>query len=219
MVEEEETQYSLTDLQLERLNERLALYSTLTADFPISLGLHTSKVEKNTTDLSMTYGELVVSTQEFMSFAEVLELSKERFGLQPGGIFADLGSVTCTQGTGKAVLAAALLHPFQRCIGVELLPGLHAHAESLRDTYMKSSGNVPLDFVCASFFDYDWTAASFIFVNATCFNKAMRERLASRIRSPALVFSVTYTMPGLQVAARLERQMSWGCATLFLHVV
>ena len=96
MDEEEETPYSLTDLQLERLNERLALYSTLTADFPISLGLQTSKAERHTVDSSLTYGELVVSTQDFMSFAEVLELSKERFGLQPGGIFVDLGSVSFT---------------------------------------------------------------------------------------------------------------------------
>jgi hypothetical protein len=39
---------------------------------------------------------------------------------QAGGVFYDLGS-----GTGKVVLAAALLHSFSACCGIELLAGLH----------------------------------------------------------------------------------------------
>jgi len=93
---EEETTYTLSPTQQERLNERLALYTTLTADFPISLGYSLSKAEKNSLDASLTYGELVSYTQDFMSFAEVLELSKDHFGLQPGGTFLDLGCVTPT---------------------------------------------------------------------------------------------------------------------------
>lgn len=37
-----------------------------------------------------------------------------------GGVFYDLGS-----GAGKGVIAASLLHPFERCCGIELLDSLH----------------------------------------------------------------------------------------------
>lgn len=93
---EDETTYTLSPSQQERLNERLVLYTALTADFPISLGYSLSKAEKNSEDASLTYGELVRSTQDFLSFAEVLELSKDRFGLQSGGTFIDLGCVSDT---------------------------------------------------------------------------------------------------------------------------
>lgn len=38
----------------------------------------------------------------------------------PGGAFYDLGS-----GTGKAVLAAALLHDFDECKGIEIADSLY----------------------------------------------------------------------------------------------
>ena len=43
-----------------------------------------------------------------------------------GGVFYDIGS-----GTGKVLVAAALLHRFDRCVGVEILPELHAKALQL----------------------------------------------------------------------------------------
>lgn len=117
------------------------------------------------------------------------------------------------------MLAAALLHPFQRCWGVELLPGLHAAAQRLKAAYVRSGGSVDLEFVCGSFLECDWPAASFLFVNAACFNKALRQRLVYKMRSPALICSVTYPLPGVQVVATLERSMSWGSATLFLQLL
>jgi len=39
---------------------------------------------------------------------------------EAGGVFYDLGS-----GAGKGVLAASLLHPFDKCCGIELLESLH----------------------------------------------------------------------------------------------
>jgi hypothetical protein len=44
----------------------------------------------------------------------------------PGGIFYDLGS-----GTGKAVFAARFVCDFARCIGIEILDGLHKQAASI----------------------------------------------------------------------------------------
>ena len=45
-------------------------------------------------------------------------------------VFLDVGS-----GIGKPVFAAALLRPWLRCVGVELLEGLHLEALSLREAW------------------------------------------------------------------------------------
>ena len=47
-----------------------------------------------------------------------------------GGIFYDLGS-----GTGKAVIAAALMHNFAVCCGIELLEGLHTISLEIQNEY------------------------------------------------------------------------------------
>ena len=43
----------------------------------------------------------------------IIEYLKHSFDLQPGN-FYDLGS-----GSGKGVLAASLIYPFDKCIGIE----------------------------------------------------------------------------------------------------
>jgi len=52
----------------------------------------------------------------------MFDLIKNKFGgmQEAGGVFYDLGS-----GAGKGVLAASLLHPFDKCCGIELLESLH----------------------------------------------------------------------------------------------
>jgi hypothetical protein len=54
---------------------------------------------------------------------------KKKFNLlqEPGGIFYDLGS-----GAGKGVIAASLLHPFDRCTGIEFLESLHKMSLELK---------------------------------------------------------------------------------------
>jgi hypothetical protein len=47
-----------------------------------------------------------------------------------GAVFYDLGS-----GTGKVVLAAALLHDFSTCCGIELLSGLHSVARTYKQSW------------------------------------------------------------------------------------
>lgn len=80
----------------------------------------TSKKERQTKNLSsqnLTYGEV-----KYSSIAEIFEQIKEEYSVftKPGGIFVDLGS-----GTGKGVIAGALMHEFEECIGVEILDDLY----------------------------------------------------------------------------------------------
>lgn len=64
------------------------------------------------TQSTLTYGEV-----DFISLGEIFYTIRERYGGIPsGGVFYDLG-----HGTGKGVLAAALLHNFDSVRGIEIL--------------------------------------------------------------------------------------------------
>ena len=54
----------------------------------------------------------------------------EGFLQSKGGLFYDLGS-----GTGKPVAAAAVLHNFDVCIGIEILEGLHNASMEILHAY------------------------------------------------------------------------------------
>ena len=47
-----------------------------------------------------------------------------------GGIFYDLGA-----GVGKPIFAAAILHHFDYCCGIEVLEGLYTSSEQLLNVY------------------------------------------------------------------------------------
>lgn len=94
-----------------------------------SATVHTGKRRRQCSDKSLLYGETY-----FVPFARVLRTVREKYGgLQNSGeTFIDIGS-----GTGKATIAAALLHPFgwKRCIGVEILRPLHEIAGTVLEKY------------------------------------------------------------------------------------
>ena len=50
--------------------------------------------------------------------------------MKPGGVFVDLGS-----GSGKGILAAALTHNFDKCVGIEILDSLAKLSYSLIKHY------------------------------------------------------------------------------------
>lgn len=107
----------------------------------------------------LTYGEM-----PFVTFAAILATIEPK----PDTIFYDLGS-----GTGKIVIAAALLHNFKACHGVELLPSLYAYSET-RKAAAKKLTEAPdffnadtIYFHKADYCDYDFSDADVIYVNAT----------------------------------------------------
>lgn len=66
----------------------------------------------------------------------MITLAKKRYDFpEQGGIFIDLGS-----GTGKAMLAAALTHKFDKVEGIECIKALYDEAEKLRVGYEFKSG-------------------------------------------------------------------------------
>jgi hypothetical protein len=71
---------------------------------------------------SLIYGEV-----DYHSFYRVLR----KINPPAGGTFYDLGS-----GTGKAVFAARLTCDFDRCLGIEILEGLHKQATVVANRYI-----------------------------------------------------------------------------------
>ena len=93
------------------------------------IGLQTSKVDRaalnDYENRTLIYGEAT-----FDNIAEIFENIRSVWGPIPPGNFYDLGS-----GLGKICLSAALLHPFDAWIGVEILQGLYNHSIALADTF------------------------------------------------------------------------------------
>lgn len=127
------------------------------------------------TDMTLTYGEI-----DFCSFADIIHKVKYEYnGLVGGEMFCDLGS-----GSGKAVFAAALLHNFKRCAGVEILPSLYAFAKQCKEMWIGSIADchrAEIEFFEGSLFDMsllDWRNTDFLFANSTCFSQEMMSSLS-----------------------------------------
>ena len=111
------------------MEQWLSIYEDTTSSFPTRVGKNVSKKERETfqiLDSTLVYGEI-----EMKSLALALLKIKFKYGLpnvghsptqgimqRDDGIFVDLGS-----GTGKAVVAAAIVHNFEMSYGIEVLEG------------------------------------------------------------------------------------------------
>lgn len=82
---------------------------------------------------------LVYAELDIASMHSILNLLRSQYGpLFVGqGVFVDLGS-----GVGKAAVAAALLHPFQKVVGIEYLAPLHAVASDVQGKFAAAAATV-----------------------------------------------------------------------------
>lgn len=73
------------------------------------------------------------------------------------------------------MVAAACIHPFAACCGVELLPGLHAAALSRSELWERSVGSPAIRFECGNLLEdqTEWLHADIIFANSHCFDEEM----------------------------------------------
>lgn len=132
-LEIEEVSDAMASIDMIYVTEQEKIYNDIMKAYPLSMGKASSKKEREDLCLqkvsTLIYGEI-----EFTAFAIVIQKIIHIYGkadvgssgpmgiLQSkGGLFYDLGS-----GTGKAVIAAACLHSFDSCIGIEILEGLHS---------------------------------------------------------------------------------------------
>ena len=196
------------------IGRQLLRFDAITADMPTTRGSAVAKQDRNqlgVSDASFIYGEI-----SFQSFAEVFELVKSRHGgLPANGVFYDLGS-----GTGKAVVAAALLHEFEYCRGIELLEGLFQASLELKTAYEQEGGGPRVEFIHGDLLTYDWSDASCLFVNSTCFSEQLMRHIAHAWVHPgtiAITSSKNLKSPQWRVLEVIHRPMSWGGATLYVQ--
>ena len=137
------------------------------------------------------------------------------------------------------MVGAALIYPFSKCCGIEYLQKLHILAEKIRDNYeakfeflmknypeyFETFKKIPeLEIKNGDFLIEDWSDASFVFANSTCFTPELMQALAIKAEElkPGSFF-VTFTkkLPGLsdnwELRAGFRRLMSWGIATVYIH--
>ena len=210
----QENAYKLTAEETETIARLLETYNGITEQFPVSLGQAESKKERDSlqdaNDSSLVYGEI-----DFVSFAEIFATIKSRYNFPQDGMFYDLGS-----GVGKAVIAAALLHPFQECIGIEKLGSLHDAAVRLKDQYSALSLPTKVSFYNTDIFEYDWSDASFLFANSTCFDFEMMARIGNIPVKPGTL-GVSFTKPFYReewkILESIKKPMSWGPATVYIQ--
>jgi SAM-dependent methyltransferase len=202
-------------------NESNSTFNDLFVDTPLEVGKSLSKNEREEHNLSdeksLIYGEV-----EYKSFYKILR----KINAKPGLTFYDLGS-----GTGKAVFAARLTHDFARCIGIEILSGLHNQAFHITQRYnegfrhlLDSSQRQHAAVYKGSLLEYNWADGDVVFANSTCFDDSLMNamsKMAQQLKPGAIVVTFTRGLTNIEgVFELLEKKrekMSWGPATVFIH--
>eukprot|EP00943_MAST-04B_sp_MAST-4B-sp1_P005867 g5867.t1 len=215
------TFHDLGRLTLESIPKRFQLYELLVKDHPTSAGKNASTSERLQTNdqrSTLVYGEI-----SFNSFAVAMEKVINKYGglQESGGIFYDIGS-----GTGKPALAAALLHDFDEVKGIEILDGLFKISLELQNVWEKKvvpllsdkKAQTRVKFIKGDATVLDWSDATCVFANSTCFDDNLMKRLAEKADAcPIGTFFITFTrkLPSdnWEVLEHESHPMSWGHAT------
>eukprot|EP01041_Mallomonas_annulata_P007443 gene7443-15223_t len=228
----------LAQIDLNAVKASQAIYDDLVSSFPTSVGKASSKKERE--DLKLNSSTLVYGEISFEAFGITFEKIKKIYGrpnvgssgpngfMQTrGGIFYDLGS-----GTGKPVVAAAILNNFDICYGIEILEGLHTISLEMHTEYnargkprLNRDIQTELSFLRGDILNMsvrDWRDGDVVFANSTCFDDALMADIAhTAVAMKRGAFFITFTkrLPSTEFAV-LEyemHQMSWGGATVYIH--
>ena len=170
---------------------------------------------------NLIYGEITNLTPFSFIFGFLSDRKEVLWGDETR-VFVDLGS-----GTGRPVIAAALLHTFELCIGIEFVPDLFKASLRIKSLYENllisshdSSPSAPkVDFLCGSFLNkevYNWVEnGDVIFINSTCFDTPLMETigsLASQMKRSSVVITLSYKLPvtaGFTLLMEERFEMSW----------
>jgi Histone methylation protein DOT1 len=147
---------------------------------------------------SLTYGEFDVHALAYLleEAKIILKSSLLSRSVWEDCVFTDLGS-----GTGRMVLAAAALHPWRLCRGIEVLPGIHTTAVAMaqrrdativngpeEDEYARKQPGACFESaveLCCGSFDDDaiyFGDSDFIFSFSTCMNGPTMDLMGRAIR-------------------------------------
>ncbi|KTC94544.1 hypothetical protein [Legionella erythra] len=162
--------------------------------------------------LEYVYGEI-----DFEPFIALLSLCR----ITAHTVFYDLGS-----GSGKAVLACAMVYSPKRSCGIELFTPLHEAAEQRRlqlqawpDYALKATC---IEFKQADFLETDLKEADLIFINSTAFFGdywRLIIRHLEQLKPGTQVVSTSKPLDSsaFNVQKTTSLQMSWGAVTAYLQ--
>ncbi|KTC73905.1 Histone methylation protein DOT1 [Legionella birminghamensis] len=176
-------------------------------------GFHLSKQARADNDSpEYVYGEI-----EFQSLIALLSLCDPG----PQTCFYDLGS-----GTGKAVIASAMVFPVKKSCGIELFESLHNCAlqqqRKLEQTPAYNKQIASIHFENKDIFTADFSDATLVYINATAFFGERWERLSHLLESIAAQSLVLSTSKPLQsplftLLRTVKVQMNWGEVSVFIQ--
>lgn len=211
--------------ELIEYREVIELFDELYDEYPISYGKSVSRKERESSEYhsaTLVYGEI-----KFLPFAkQIRKLYEYGFPEGGGGVFVDIGC-----GTGKPVFAAALLHDFDCCIGIEILEGLtgvctkvlNNWKRAVRHKCSRQKFNMDIRFIHGDATCIDWWSdADVVFANSTCFDDDLMTKLANRadlLKPGAFFITTTKRLPSEQFVLLETTKMpeTWGRATTFIH--
>ena len=212
----------------DELNNLEDIFEHIYEDVPGHVAKMNSRKERETTGLnvpSLTYGEIL-----FRPFAEVMYKLYDYGFPKPDPEarthkFVDLGS-----GSGRPVFAAALCHPFDNCVGYEILEGLSEVANNLKNhwenevkaTAPEYAQSTEFEFVHGDLLEMSWSDADVVFMNSTCFDDELLAKIQPMIdQMQKGTFVITTTKPLKsylwQVIEKNRFEEAWGAATVFIH--
>ena len=163
------------------------------------VGKELSNIERKkkelTTDKSLNYGEI-----DYYAFYDSIAILKQ-FGIKKTNdmIFYDLGS-----GTGKALVAARLIHDFSKIHGIEIMESLYNEGNKCIEEFnnkiltalnLNTSSNL-ITSELGSLLDIDWSDGDIVYCNSTAFDQNLMElfsQKASCMKSNSIL--ITYTKP------------------------
>jgi len=143
--------------------------------------------------------------------------------LQAGEVFYDLGC-----GVGKPVIAGALLKPFGKCIGVELLPGLYKRACEIKQRFDKEfkptieGHRADISFINKDLLDVDISSGDVFYLAATCFNDNLIEAITKKTKdvkvgSRFMMLSKQIHDRSLFLQWASVKKMGWGDEILYIY--
>ena len=192
------------------INKHLVYFQHLFSDIDGFLLSRQSRALNNA--IEYTYGEI-----DFISFTALLSMAKPDCNT----VFYDLGS-----GTGKAVLACAMVFNVKKSCGIELFNLLHQTALKQQHRLQKLPDYVDktnvLYFINADFLHVDLSDATLIFINATAFfgetwvavNQHLKQMPTGTI---IITTSKRLFADAFSVIKVTSVQMSWGIVYAYIQ--
>ena len=161
----------------------------------------------------MLYGEL-----PFETWRKIVEFANPK----QEATFYDLGS-----GTGRVVIQSHLLFNFKKCVGVELLDGLHDKALEVRDLFnQKIKPQVSehlagreMDFQKANIFDADLHDADLILMNHPFKDGEdfirLEQKFLNELKPGTKIVTIIRALknPGFKYLGKQTFKFSWGDST------